>query len=420
MLRVGLTGGTGSGKSTVASRLAGLGAVVVDADLLAREVVAPGSDGLAAVVAEFGADVRAGDGSLDRAALAQLAFASDERRRALEAITHPLIAARTAELFAAAPADAVVIHDVPLLVEKAMGAAYHLVVVVDAPVEVRVTRLAERGMAGEDARARIRAQATEDQRRAAADVWIDNGGSDADLARSVDDLWHQRLVPFERNVRTGVRVRRGEALALVPSDPTWPTQAARLAARVARAAGERGRGVEHIGSTSVPGLAAKDVIDLQLGVDALDDADAVRWALAQAGFPHVGGNVTDSVHPGVDPSPLHWGKRFHGGADPGQVVHLHVREVDGPGWRTALLLRDWWRADPAQRAVYEAEKRRLAGLGLSATDYAAAKEPWFAAALPRALAWAARTAWPHPLPPPTPHSSPGSAAKGVNRTSAPG
>ena len=415
MLRVGLTGGTGSGKSTVARRLAALGAVVVDADLLAREVVAPGSAGLAAVVAAFGAGVQAQDGSLDRPALARLIFGTDERRRTLEAITHPLIAARSTGLIDAAPADAVVVHDVPLLVEKAMGAAYHLVVVVDAPVELRVGRLAQRGMAADDARARIRAQATDEQRRAAADVWLDNGGSDVELAAAVDDLWHQRLVPFERNVRTGVRVQRACALALVPSDPTWPAQAARLAARIARAAGERGRGVEHIGSTSVPGLLAKDVIDLQLGVDTLADADAVRSALVQAGFPDAAGNVVDNVHAEVDPDPRRWRKRFHGGADPGRAVHLHVREIGGPGWRTALLLRDWWRADPAERAIYGAEKRRLAALGLSATAYAAAKEPWFAQALPRALAWAT-----HSLPPPDRLSSLQPGTERVDRTPEPG
>jgi len=391
VLRVGLTGGTGAGKSTVAGRLAERGAVVVDADLLAREVVAPGTPGLAAVVAEFGAGVRGGDGSLDRAALARLAFASPERRRALEAVTHPLIAARTAELFAAAPAGAVIVHDVPLLVEKDMGAAYHLVVVVDAPVEVRVARLAQRGMTPDDARARISAQASTEQRRAAADVWLDNTGSAIDLSSAADTLWAQRLVPFEHHVRTRTRVKRPDQLVLVPYDVTWPAQAARLALRVARAAGDRGRGVEHIGSTSVPGLAAKDVIDLQLGVDSLTDADAVADQLGQAGFPVVAGNTTDSVHPAVDPEVRHWAKRFHGSADPGRVVNLHVREVDGPGWRTALLLRDWWRAQPAERAVYENEKRRLAGLGLGTTEYAAAKEPWFADALPRAMAWAQRT-----------------------------
>jgi len=391
VLCVGLTGGTGAGKSTVAGRLAERGAVVVDADLLAREVVAPGTPGLAAVVAEFGADVRGGDGSLDRAALARLAFASPERRRALEAVTHPLIAARTAKLFAAAPADAVIVHDVPLLVEKDMGAAYHLVVVVDAPVQARVSRLQARGMAPDDARARISAQASTEQRRAAADVWLDNTGSAIDLGSAADTLWAQRLVPFEHHVRTRTRVKRPDQLVLVPYDVTWPAQAARLALRVARAAGDRGRGVEHIGSTSVPGLAAKDVIDLQLGVDSLTDADAVADQLGQAGFPVVAGNTTDSVHPAVDPEVRHWAKRFHGSADPGRVVNLHVREVDGPGWRTALLLRDWWRAQPAERAVYENEKRRLAGLGLGTTEYAAAKEPWFADALPRAMAWAQRT-----------------------------
>lgn len=393
MLRVGLTGGTGAGKSTVARRLAALGAVVVDADALAREVLAAGTEGLAEVVETFGADVLLGDGSLDRAGLARVVFASDERRRELEGITHPRMAARTRELCAAAAPDAVFVHDMALVVEKGLGAAYHLVVVVDAPVEVRVARLAARGMAGDDARARIRAQASEDQRRAAADVWLDNRSGEADLHVAVDALWTQRLVPFERNVRTGVRVKRPEVASLTPYDTTWPAQAARLAARVERAAGALGRGVEHIGSTAVPGLAAKDVIDLQLGVDTLDDADAVAAALTGAGYLLVPDAGHDSVHPAIDPEPAHWAKRFHGGADPCRVVNLHVREVGGPGWRTALLLRDWWRADAAERSAYEGEKLRLAALGLGATEYSVAKEPWFAGAVPRALAWAERTGW---------------------------
>lgn len=398
MLKVGLTGGTGAGKSTVARRLAELGAVVVDSDVLAREVLLPATEGLAAVVAEFGADVLAADGSLDRAALARLAFGSKGRRRALEEITHPRIAERAAELFAAAPASAVMVHDVPLLVEKGTGAAYHLVVVVDAPVEVRVARLGARGMGAQDARARIGAQASSAQRRAAADVWLDNAGPDVELRRAVDALWEHRLVPFERNVRAGVRASAPDVATLAPYDETWPTQAARLAARVARAAGSRERGVEHIGSTAVPGLAAKDVIDLQLGVESLADADAVTQALGAAGFPRVPGVGEDNVHAAVDPEPGRWVKRFHGGADPGRLVHLHVREMGGPGWRTALLMRDWWRADAGERAGYEDEKRRLAGLGLSPADYAAAKEPWLADAVARALAWAARTAWAPPTP----------------------
>ncbi len=195
MLRVGLTGGAGAGKSTVAARLRELGAVVIDADALAREVLEPGSDGLRQVVAAFGEQVLRPDGSLDRAALAAVVFADPERRRELEAITHPRIAARTSERLAAAPADAVVVHDVPLLVEKALAPAYDLVVVVDAPVERRVERLVGRGLAEADARARIAAQATRAEREAVADVWLDNDGSVADLVAAVDVLWRERLAP---------------------------------------------------------------------------------------------------------------------------------------------------------------------------------------------------------------------------------
>ena len=196
MLRVGLTGGIGAGKSTVARRLAEHGATIVDADALAREVLAPGTEGLAAVTERFGADVLRPDGSLDRAALARVAFADDDSRRALEAITHPRIADRTAELFAAAAQDAVVVHDVPLLVEKGMAARYQLVVVVDAPVEVRVGRLVRRGMSEADARARIAAQASEAERRAVADVWLDTDWPLAQVEAEVDALWINRLVPL--------------------------------------------------------------------------------------------------------------------------------------------------------------------------------------------------------------------------------
>ena len=152
-------------------------------------------------------------GGLDRAALGAVVFADDRARRDLEAITHPLIAARTAELVAGAPSDAVVVHDVPLLVEKHLGPTYHLVVVVGADARTRVERLVlSRGMAEADARARVAAQADDDQRRAAADVWLDNEGSPEALEAAVDRLWHERLVPFERNVRDGRRSRRPEQL----------------------------------------------------------------------------------------------------------------------------------------------------------------------------------------------------------------
>lgn len=391
MLRVGLTGGTGAGKSTVARRLAELGAVVVDADQLAREVLAPGSEGLAAVAARFGEGVLTGEGTLDRAALAARVFADAGARRALEEITHPRIAARTAALVAAAPPDAVVVHDVPLLVEKRMGAAYHLVVVVHADEETRVRRLARSGRMSEaDARARVRAQATDAERRAAADVWLDNSATEPALLDAVDRLWRQRLVPFEENVRLRRRSRRPEVLTLTAPDPTWPAQAARLVARVDLAAGSLGRGTAHIGSTSVPGLVAKDVIDLQLGVASLEDADALADRLADAGFPRVDHVTADEPKPaGTGP----WPKRFHGGADPQRVVHLHVREVGSEGWTFALLFRDWLRAESSARADYEAEKQRLAAAHRLASDYAAAKEPWFDQAHARAVEWAARTGW---------------------------
>lgn len=407
MLRVGLTGGTGAGKSTLARRLAERGAVLVDADALARDVLAPGSDGLRAVVERFGPQVLTGDGALDRAVLARLAFADPDRRRALEAITHPLIAARTAAAFAAAPPDAVVVHDVPLLVELAMGDRYHLVVVVDAPEQLRVARLAGRGMAPDDARARIRAQATTEQRRAAADVWLDNSLDPDGLARDADRLWDDRLVPFERAVRArqGRRSGREGPARLVPHDPTWAPQAARLAARIARAAGPVGAGVDHVGSTSVPGLAAKPVLDLQLGVRGLAD-DAARAALVErlceAGFPGDGAWQQDEPQDD-EPDPRRWRKLYHRTADPGSLpVHLHVREAGSPGWRLALLTRDWWRADAQARAEYEAFKRATAAehTGDPTTEgYAAAKEPWFTSAWPRARDWAERTGWRAPAQP---------------------
>jgi dephospho-CoA kinase len=189
MRRIGLTGGIGSGKSTACAILAGLGASVIDADALAREVVAPGSEGLDAVVDAFGEEVLAPDGSLDRAALAERVFADETSRQTLNGITHPRIAARTRELIAQLPDDAVLVHDVPLLVELGMQGAYDVVLVVDAPDELRVARLVERGLTADDARARIAAQATREQRLAAADVVIDNSGSLEDLTAQVESVW---------------------------------------------------------------------------------------------------------------------------------------------------------------------------------------------------------------------------------------
>jgi dephospho-CoA kinase len=188
-MRVGLTGGVGSGKSTVARLLAGHGAVVIDADAIAREVVEPGTAGLAAVVEEFGAEVLTADGALDRPKLAAVVFADEAKRARLNAIVHPLVGRRTAELMAAAPPDAVVVYDVPLLVESDLAGGFDLVVVVEASVETRLARLAGRGMAEADARERMAAQATDDQRRAVADVVVDNNGGLEELRHNVDHLW---------------------------------------------------------------------------------------------------------------------------------------------------------------------------------------------------------------------------------------
>ena len=195
MLRIGLTGGIGSGKSTVARLLAERGALVVDADRIAREVLGRGTPGLAAVVAEFGAGVLAADGSLDRSALAAIAFADEGARRRLDAIVHPLVRQRTAELVAAAPTDAVVVNDVPLLVETGQAGSYDLVLVVYTDVETRVARLVARGLSEHDARARIAAQATDEERRAAADVVVDNSGSPERLAEQVDRFWREQVAP---------------------------------------------------------------------------------------------------------------------------------------------------------------------------------------------------------------------------------
>ena len=191
-LQVGLTGGIGSGKSEVTRLLAARGAVVVDSDLLAREAVAPGTPGLAAVVDEFGTGVLAPDGSLDRPALGRLVFADPRRRAALEAIVHPDVRRRSAEIAHAAPPGAVVVHDVPLLVEKDLQRLYDLVVVVDADEDEQVRRLVgRRGMSEADARARVAAQASRERRLAAADLIVANDGDLAALRDRVSTLWDE-------------------------------------------------------------------------------------------------------------------------------------------------------------------------------------------------------------------------------------
>jgi dephospho-CoA kinase len=187
---VGLTGGVASGKSSVARLLRELGVVVVDADVLAREVVAPGTPGLAAVVEEFGPGVLADDGVLDRAWLGSLVFADPARRTALEAIVHPLVRARAAEIEAGAPPGSLVVHDIPLLVETGQASSFDAVLVVDVPTDVQVDRaVRERGWSTDEARGRIAAQASREQRLAAATHVIDNTGTIEDLRQRVTEVF---------------------------------------------------------------------------------------------------------------------------------------------------------------------------------------------------------------------------------------
>ncbi len=189
-MRVGLTGGVGSGKSTVGALLAEHGAVVIDADQLAREVVEPGTPGFAAVVGRFGPDV-VREGRLDRAALAATVFNDEKALQDLNAIVHPLVRQRSTELMAAVSPDAVLVYDMPLLVESDLAGGFDLVVVVEASVAARLQRLAERGLTDADARARMANQASDLERRAVADEIISNEGTRAKLAEQVDALWRR-------------------------------------------------------------------------------------------------------------------------------------------------------------------------------------------------------------------------------------
>jgi dephospho-CoA kinase len=189
-VKVGLTGGIAAGKSEVSRRLAAHGAVILDADAVAREVVAPGTPGLTQIAAVFGPSVLGPDGALDRPRLGEIVFADAGLRAKLNAIVHPLVAERMRELEQAAPPGSIVVHDVPLLTENGLAGLYDLVVVVDVPAEVQLDRLTRlRGMPADQARARLDAQASRADRLAIADIVVDNSGPLAELDRQVDDLW---------------------------------------------------------------------------------------------------------------------------------------------------------------------------------------------------------------------------------------
>ena len=191
VLLVGLTGGIGSGKSTVAGLLAARGAWIVDADAVAREVVEPGKPALAQLVERFGPEILDTAGRLDRPALGRIAFASEQSRKDLEGITHPAINQEFMRRVGEAPPGAIVVCDVPLLVESTTAGSrgYHVVLVVEAPRTVRLARLEERGVPREDAEARMAAQASDDERRAVATHVIDNSGDRPALEQQLEVIW---------------------------------------------------------------------------------------------------------------------------------------------------------------------------------------------------------------------------------------
>jgi dephospho-CoA kinase len=404
MLRIGLTGGIGAGKSTVSATFSQRGGVIVDGDVISREVVEPGTEGLVALVEAFGDDILRPDGALDRPALAAKAFSSEATRKTLNGIVHPLVGKRRAEIIAAVPEDSVVVEDIPLLVESGMAPLFPLVVVVYADAELRVKRLVEhRGMAEDDARARIAAQAEDTQRRAVADVWLDNSGSSEALAERAGEVWDQRVAPFARNISAREAVR--PPAWLTPADPTWPDQARRIVARLETACGAKALRVDHIGSTAVPGLDAKDSIDIQVTVESLAAADELSAGLLSAGYPRIEHITADEHKPEArstvarydrsDDAGL-WQKRIHGSADPGRPTYVHLR-VDGwPNQQFALLFVDWLVANPDVRKEYLAVKRnaeQVAAPNGGIEAYVAAKEPWLLDAYRRAWDWADASGW---------------------------
>ncbi|WP_343576203.1 dephospho-CoA kinase [Mycobacterium sp.] len=379
MLRIGLSGGIGAGKSTVSSTFSDLGGIVVDGDVIAREVVEPGTEGLAKLVEAFGEQILSDDGSLNRPALAAVAFSDEEKRRTLNGIVHPLVGRRRSELIASAVTDQknpVIVEDIPLLVESGMAPMFPLVIIVNADEDLRVKRLIERrGFTEQDARARIAAQATEEQRRAVADVWLDNSGSADELVEQSRVLWQQRILPFQQNLDAGKAARSQPVL--VPYHLSWPDQARRITARLNTACGHRAIRIDHIGSTAVPGRDANDVIDMQVTVASLDAADELAEELSGAGYvrrpitrdeskPDARSTIAEFDHTGDESL---WQKRIHASADPGRPTSVHLR-VDGwPNQQFALLFVDWLIANPA------------------------ANEPRFSDAYREAWAWADASGW---------------------------
>lgn len=375
MLKIGLTGGIGAGKSTVSEILAAHGAAIIDADKISREVVAPGEPLLDDLAKRFGEVIIGADGGLDRAQLAAAAFADEESTAALNALMHPAIRDRTIAHFARHSDAEVVVHDVPLLVENAMTPAYHLNLLVDVPAELRLERLmSARGMARDDAESRIARQASDEDRYAVCDVIIDNADSVAATQDRVAHLVHDRILPFATNLEAQRRAERGPAELVEPVGQDWPLQARLIIAKLHHGIGDHFR-IDHIGSTAVPDLAAKDVIDLQLLVPDLDTAHELSDQLADLGYP--GKDAVDNLGEGQLEA-----KRFHANTDPGRAVNLHVRTTDSVGAVCARDFVELLRTDAVERERYAQLKRTLAhdhAGDAQSHGYAEAKEPYFLA-----------------------------------------
>jgi dephospho-CoA kinase len=213
----------------------------------------------------------------------------------------------------------------------------------------------------------------------AVDEWVDLAGADA--------LWHDRIAPFAANLAAGRRAPRRRVAVLVGPDPTWPAQARRVIARVHHALGDRAERIDHIGSTSVPGLPAKQIVDVQVVVADLGAAAAAAMRAHDAGLVDVG------EWDAPDRSGARHAERVLVDADPGRPTTVNLRPVTDPVWRETLLFRDWLRADPAHRDGYLAEKQRLAAGAGHVDAYGDGKLGWVGAALGRAEAWAAATGW---------------------------
>lgn len=302
MLIIAVTGGIGSGKSTVSGQLAARGGLLVDSDQLAREVVAAGSEGLAAIADRFGPSVILPDGSLNRPAMAALAFSDPSARAALNGITHPLVRRRFDEVVESAPADALIVNDIPLLVSVEAAAGFALVVGVGADAELRITRLVNRGLADADARARMTAQIGDDERRRLTDHWLDNNGSAATLAAKVDRLWSTRLSVMHENLsQHRPAVGRGTA----------PPDIARLAeARIRRAATTAG--------LMAIGLTRDDHGVLTVTVEGELTPERLRPAMHRAGYVYVGheSNINELTGNGFTGDRL-GGHEFNGGGPGG-------------------------------------------------------------------------------------------------------